>query len=123
MLVGIGVDTIEISRVLHACEREHFAERIFTPKEREQWDKGKRRAASDFAGKEAVAKVFGTGFSGIEANEIAILRAESGAPYVELSGKAQKKAEEMGIDRIWISITNTKDLATAFAVGVREEFS
>lgn len=121
MVVGIGIDTIEISRVVRACEREHFAERIFTAEERRQWDSLKRRAASDFAGKEAVAKIFGTGFSGIEANEIAVLRNENGAPYVELFGKAKEKAEEMGIENIMITITNTKDLATAFAIGIRGE--
>lgn len=121
MIVGIGIDTIEISRVVHACEREHFAERIFTTEEREQWDTLKRRAASDFAGKEAVVKMFGTGFSGIDANEIAVLRYESGAPYVVLSGKAKEKAEELGIENIMITITNTKELATAFAIGTRGE--
>lgn len=121
MLIGVGVDTIEISRVIHACERQSFVERIFTSKEREQWDKNKRRAASDFAGKEAVVKVFGTGFAGIDANEISILRRENGAPYVVLSGKAEEMAKEMGIRDIKISITNTKELATAFAVGYGEE--
>lgn len=122
MIVGIGVDTVEIERVVHACEKEHFINRIFAPGEREQFDTKKRRAASDFAGKEAVLKVFGTGFNGIEAREIAILRDEnSGAPYVELYGMAKKKAEELQIDQLLISITNTKELVTAFAVGVRED--
>ncbi len=121
MIVGIGIDTIEISRVVHACEREHFAERIFTQEEREQWDTLKHRAASDFAGKEAVVKMFGTGFSGIDAGEIAILRKENGAPYVVLSGKAKEKQEELGIENIMITITNTKDLATAFAIGTKGE--
>ncbi len=120
-VVGIGVDSVEIGRVVHACERQHFVERIFTPGEIDQFDKTKRRAASDFAGKEAVVKVFGTGFAGIDAVEIEILRNEAGAPYVKLYGKAKKKAKELQIGRILISITNTKELATAFAVGVREE--
>jgi len=119
MIVGVGIDTIEINRVIRACQREHFMEKIFTGKEREQFDKKMRRAASDFAGKEAVVKVFGTGFNGIEAKEIEILRNESGAPYVVLYGKAKEKADELNISEVMISITNTKELATAFAVGVR----
>jgi holo-[acyl-carrier protein] synthase len=123
VIVGIGVDTIEIDRVTRACERKHFVERIFTREEQKQFDEKMRRAASDFAGKEAVVKMLGTGFSGVEANEIAVLRKESGAPYVELYGKAKEKAVELGIDAVLISITNTKELATAFAVGTstREE--
>lgn len=121
MIVGIGVDSISISRVQKAMEREHFTRRVFTENELSQMDPKRRRAASDFAGKEAVVKVFGTGFVGVEAGEIAILRDEKGAPYVELHGKARKLAEQMGIDKWQISITNTEDVATAFVIGSREE--
>ena len=116
MIVGIGVDSIEIRRVVRACEKEHFLKRVFTPKEVEQFDRKKRRAASNFAGKEAVVKVFGTGFAGISANEIEILRDEAGAPYVVLHGQAKEEAEKRQIDRLFISITNTKETATAFVV-------
>ena len=118
MIAGVGVDTVEISRVVRACEREHFVSRIFTEAEAAQFDRSRRRAASDFAGKEAV-KVLGTGFSGVEAREVEILRGETGAPYVVLHGAAKAKAEQLQIAEIFISITNTKELATAFAVGVR----
>lgn len=116
MIVGIGVDTIEIARVIRACERNHFLQRIFSDREIAQMDTKKRRAASDFAGKEAVVKALGTGFTGIEAGEIEILRREDGSPYVVLHGGAEKKAEELGIRDWKISITNTKELATAFVV-------
>ncbi len=116
MIIGIGVDSIEISRVLKAMEREHFIHRIFSEKEISQLDARKRRGASDFAGKEAVVKVFGTGFDGIEARDIEILRNDKGAPYIVLNGTAKKCAEEMGIREWKISITNTKELATAFVV-------
>ena len=62
MILGIGVDSIEISRVVKAMEKEHFVHRIFTEKERAEMEHAKRRGASDFAGKEAVVKAFGTGF-------------------------------------------------------------
>ena len=116
MIAGIGVDMIEIERVTHACEREHFLRRIFTEREIQQMDTKRRRAASDFAGKEAVVKALGTGFSGIEAAEVEILRKEDGSPYVVLHGKAAMKAEELGIQDWKISITNTKELVTAFVV-------
>ena len=53
MILGIGVDSIEISRVVKAMEKEHFVHRIFTEKERAEMEHAKRRGASDFAGKEA----------------------------------------------------------------------
>lgn len=120
-IAGIGVDTVEIARVVKACRRPHFINRIFTEEEQKQFDSEMRRAASDFAGKEAVVKVFGTGFNGVEAGEIAILRKENGAPYVKLTGKALALARRLEIAHIQISITNTDELATAFAVGVRKE--
>lgn len=118
MIIGVGVDTVENRRVKKSCENMHFQERVFTKAEIEQFDKRKARAASDFAGKEAVSKVFGTGFAGCAPNEIEILRNEKGAPYVNLYGGAKKIAGDLGITDIKISITNTAELTTAFAVGV-----
>ena len=70
MILGIGIDTIEIARVLRACERSsHFVERTFTTKEMAQFAEHKVRKASDFAAKEAVAKAFRTGFYQCEPRE------------------------------------------------------
>lgn len=117
MVIGIGVDSVEIKRVQKSCESSHFLKRIFTGEEIRQFDKRKIRAASDFAGKEAVVKVFGTGFCGCYPSEIEILRNSEGAPYVKLYGGAKEIARKLGIKDIKISITNTSELATAFALG------
>ncbi|MCI8363443.1 MAG: holo-ACP synthase [Eubacterium sp.] len=124
-IVGIGVDSVEIDRVRKACERDHFVKRIFTEAETSQFDSRKIRAASDFAGKEAVSKVFGTGFSGCQPAEIEVLRNEKGAPYVNLYGGAKEIASQLGIKELKISITNTLDTATAFVIGCggSQEFS
>ena len=85
MILGIGIDTIEIARVLRACERSsHFVERTFTTKEMAQFAEHKVRKASDFAAKEAVAKAFRTGFYQCEPREIEVLRGELEEPYVRL---------------------------------------
>ena len=120
VILGVGIDAVEISRVQKSCEKEHFQNRVFTAAEIGQFDKRKVRAASDFAGKEAVVKVLGTGFSGCGPRDIEIFRDEKGAPFVKLYGGAKKLAADQGIMSIRISITNTSELAMAFAVGSDE---
>ena len=122
MILGIGIDTIEIARVLRACERSgHFVERTYTPGEIAQFAGHKVRKASDFAAKEAVAKAFRTGFYQCEPREIEVLRGELDEPYVRLYGKAKKMAERMGLTQMHISITNTKNEVTAFVVATDEK--
>lgn len=122
MILGIGIDTIEIARVLRACERSgHFVERTYTPGEIAQFAGHKVRKASDFAAKEAVAKAFRTGFYQCEPREIEVLRGELDEPYVRLYGRAKKLAERMGITQMHISITNTKNEVTAFVVATDEK--
>ena len=96
MLIGVGCDLIEIERVKKACDKEAFLSRIYTERERRQAKGDPRVLAGTFAVKEAVAKGFGTGF------------------------RATKIAEDLGITKIEVSISDTKDHAMAFAVGEGE---
>lgn len=121
MIFGIGTDLIETERVRRACRRQSFLTRCFTEEERRQAAHRKERLAGDFAVKEAVAKAFHTGFSGMKPSEIACLRDETGAPYVVLSGNAEALRKRFGISRIHVSITNTGAYAAAFAVLEQEE--
>ena len=122
MITGIGVDLIEIARIKKACQKEGFLKLCFTKDEIEligdRWEK----AAGNFAVKEAVAKMFGTGFRGISLKEIEVLRDSLGKPYVKLFGKAAELASSQQITTIHVSITNTKDYANAFVVGEQIQF-
>lgn len=51
--------------------------------------------------------------------EIEVLRDELGKPYVKLYGKALEKQKELGIERIFVSISDTKEYASAVAVAER----
>ena len=117
MLIGVGCDLIEIERVKKACEKEAFLTRIYTERERRQAKGDPRVLAGTFAVKEAVAKVFGTGFRDLMPVHVEVLRDPLGKPYVELHAGAEMKAEELGIRTIQVSISDTKDHAMAFAVG------
>lgn len=121
MVIGVGTDIVEINRMERICSRRQTLERIFHVQERMLVASDYSKAAGNFAVKEAVVKVFGTGFYGCEPNEIEVGRDEKGKPYVILHGNAKKIAAKLGIDRIHVSISNTKTVAIAFAVGESEK--
>ena len=117
MILGVGTDMVEIGRMEKACSRDAFLKRTFTPEECRQAEGSPSKLAGNFAVKEAVAKVFGTGFRSFMPGDIEGLRDGLGKPYVVLYGGAKILAEQMGIRKLWVSITNTEEFAVAFAVG------
>ncbi|MEF9840815.1 MAG: holo-ACP synthase [Lachnospiraceae bacterium] len=117
MIIGVGTDMIEIQRVKKACQKQAFFARCFTLKEQEIIKESSQKAAGNFAVKEAVSKVFGSGISGFDLKDIEVLRDEKGKPYVHLYGEAFHIAESLGIHQMHVSISNTKEYAIAFAVG------
>ncbi len=121
MIVGIGNDIVEISRFETIVERESVLHKMFS--EREVILGGKRPSffAGSFAVKESVSKAFGTGIRGFRLNEIEVLRDDMGKPYVELHGRAKELAVALGIDSIYVSISDTKQLAAAVAVAEAKE--
>lgn len=119
-IIGVGTDVVEIERVIKSCEKFSFLNKYYTEAERKIIEKRKNRAATNFAGKEAVVKAFGTGFLNCMPGEIEILRDEYGKPYVNLLGGAKKLAEDRGIVKIHISLSDTDRIATAFVVAEGE---
>lgn len=117
MITGIGVDLIEIDRVVKACRNENFLKRYYTDQEIELIKMDIRKAADNFAVKEAVSKMLGTGFHSFMPIDIEVLRNTAGKPFVNLYGKAAETAKGQGTAVIHVSITNTKEYANAFAVG------
>lgn len=121
MITGIGVDLIEVARVETACQKEGFLKKYYTEREIELINQDRKKAADNFAVKEAVAKMFGTGFREFTPIDIEVLRDDLGKPFVNLYGKAAEFAEQQQITMIHVSISNTKDYSSAFTVGERNE--
>lgn len=118
MIFGIGIDIIEIGRVIKAMEKTpRFAGKIFTENEIASFTNGEKvryeSAAGLFACKEAVSKALGTGISAFKWTDIEIVKEENGAPKCILHGKAEEIAVEKGIIRIHISISHDKNNAVA----------
>ena len=122
-----GIDLVKVSRLEKAYEifGLRFLNRIYDNLEIEQFQKKSTRAkpfflAKNFAGKEAVSKIIGYGFTnGVRPKDIVILR-KYGGPIVKLNGKAKLLAEEQGLDEISLSLSDTDEHATAMAVAITE---
>ena len=115
----VGVDIIEIARIEKAINRweKAFFDRVYTELELRLCRKRPSSLAARFAGKEAVMKALGTGARGISWREIEILAEPSGKPIVRLHGKAQNRANNLGMDKLAISLSDSKEYAVAFVVG------
>jgi holo-[acyl-carrier protein] synthase len=123
MIVGLGTDMIEISRIERSLEQfgERFLKKIFTPGEISYCQRKKKNAAESFAArfaaKEAGAKALGTGISrGITWKEIEVRREPGGRPTLHLSGRARERAHQMGVARLSLSLTHSRDLAMAVVI-------
>jgi holo-[acyl-carrier protein] synthase len=122
MLIGTGVDLIEVERIAHSIERygERFLRRVYTDHEI-AYCRGRRGSAESFAArfaaKEAGAKALGTGISrGVTWNEFQVARNPGGRPVLELRGRAALLAKELGVHAIALSLTHTGSLAMATVV-------
>ena len=120
MIIGIGVDIIELERVKKAVSSEAFLKRVFTPEEIKYCQaRGKSSVQSfggRFAAKEAILKSFGTGLRGGELVDIEIYNDDMGCPRVKLSGWFAEYAEKKGVKHIWLSISHSKNSAVAQCV-------
>jgi holo-[acyl-carrier protein] synthase len=122
MVLGLGTDLIETGRVQQSIERfgDRFLERIFSPGEIAYCKRKKNAAesfAARFAAKEAGAKALGTGISrGVTWKEFEVKREASGKPSLHLSGRAAELAGAMGVKRIQLSLTHSRELAIAVVV-------
>jgi holo-[acyl-carrier protein] synthase len=123
MVLGLGTDLMETRRVEESIDRfgERFLERIFTPEEIAYCLRKRKNAAESFAArfaaKEAGAKALGTGISrGVSWKEFEVRREASGRPTLHLSGRAAELAEAMGVKRVQLSLTHSRELALAVVV-------
>ena len=124
MIIGIGNDLIDISRIVKTIERfgDRFIKRIFTEKEQEKSEKRQLRIesyAKRFAAKEACSKALGTGFRrGVFWRDMGVINLPSGKPTLELTGGALKRLDEITPEgsKAQIDLTITDELLMAEAL-------
>ena len=109
MIVGIGLDIIELKRIEQVMmNQSKFVDRILTPSEKAQYDQlsWKRQVefvAGRFAAKEAYAKANGTGIGQLSWQHIEI-KSDHGRPYI---------LSEIDDEKVHLTITHTKQIAAA----------
>ena len=123
MVIGLGTDMIEIARIERSLQRfgPAFLARVYTVSEIAYCD-GKRKTAAEsfaarFAAKEAAAKALGTGISrGVSWREFEVVRPYGGRPELRLAGRAAEIAARLGINRLALTLSHTRELAIAVVV-------
>lgn len=122
MILGTGIDIIEVARIAASFEKfgERFVNRILLPDEIAYCLSHKNPApflAARFAAKEAISKAFGTGIGAqLGWQDMEIRRKESGEPFVILHGKGQSLFAARAGKKLHISLSHTQSYAAATAI-------
>lgn len=113
MIVGVGVDVVEIARFAESLERTpSLRDRLFTPAEAALPDQS---LAARFAAKEAIAKALGCPPS-LGWHDAEVIRQESGRPVFEIRGTVLAAAEAQGATSVHLSLSHDGGMATAYVV-------
>lgn len=123
-MIRCGIDMIEHERVAQGIDRlgERFLRRFFTPGEREDCEDAPHRLAARLAAKEAVAKALGTGIGDVSWQEIEIrVNNPRKRPVLHLHGAAAELAQTLGLRHWDVSLTHTKEYASAVAVALGDD--
>ncbi len=116
VIIGLGTDIIDITRITVLLTRQTFLKKIYTDNEIAYLKLRKMNqssAAGMFAAKEAVAKALGRGFDKLSWKEIEVLHDEVGRPHICLHGKAKALSEQLECTNVHISISHERHSAIA----------
>jgi holo-[acyl-carrier protein] synthase len=121
-ILGVGMDIVETKRIAESIERfgDRFLHRVFLEDE-VIYSKSMKfphlHLAARFAAKEAISKAFGTGIGReLGWRDMEIIRETSGAPKVQLHGRAEAFAKARGVQTIHVSLSHTTEYGAASAV-------
>jgi holo-[acyl-carrier protein] synthase len=120
MIVGFGLDLVEIQKISKSIINDHFRRIVFTPAEIEECMERENNSecfAGKFAAKEALMKAIGQGIhQEVWFLQIEVLHHASGEPYITVYRRAKEVLEETGANNIHVSITHTAGMAAAAVI-------
>lgn len=121
-MIGIGVDLVDVDRFRTSLARTpSLVERLFTPGERAYADAARdpaERYAVRFAAKEAAMKALGVGLGAFDWHDVEVVRADSGAPSLQVTGRAAALAVEAGVGSWKLTLAHTHVTAEAIVVAL-----
>ena len=113
MIVGIGVDLVDLARFEeHIIDNPRLAERLFHEFELEY---PVRQLAGSFAAKEALVKALG-GPDGLSWNEIFVTRDTAGKPSLNAEGGSATRLREAGVGKLHLSISHDGGMLVAYVI-------
>lgn len=119
MIVGIGVDLVQVERLRRAlARRPALRQRLFAPAELER-ARGPGEMASlaaRFAAKEAVRKAIGVAAGRTSWRDAQVIGGRGTPPQLELSGRLLEAARELGAHSWHLSLTHEREYAVAMVV-------
>ena len=120
MIIGVGIDVVHVHRLKRWREIPGLLERYFHAEElKTALSKGSGvdlSLAARFAAKEAFGKALGSGLAGIVLKDIMVVNRHNGKPEVALFGTALEALNQIGADKVHVSLTHEQDNAVAMIV-------
>lgn len=124
---GVGVDVVEVERIARAAARHpRFAARILSEAELRRFGsfRGQERRTSflagRFAAKEAVMKALGQGMGRVRWRDVAVINGPTGKPEAFLADTALRAAGRLGVTKVLVSVSHSRQTAVAVAVALSE---
>lgn len=120
MIIGIGIDIVDINRLEESFQQPGFQARVFSAAELDgvrQYRSKTEHLAGKFAAKEAFMKAIGAGLrQDVWFTQIEVLNTEAGKPYIQASGEAGKRLAEFGAVQTQLSISHSAGVAVAVVI-------
>jgi holo-[acyl-carrier protein] synthase len=123
--LSVGIDLASVSAVARTLDAhsERYLERVYTATERHECTGATglpdpARLAARFAAKEATRKALRAGDEPLPWTSIGVRSESSGAPSLELTGRALELARLRQLDELHVSLTHEGPFAAAVVVAI-----
>ncbi len=125
-IVAVGTEIVQCARIAQMIQQhgEQFLERVYTPSEIDhcaQLPDATSHFARRWAAKQAVYKALHCHRKGVHWTDIEILSRPTCGPVISLSGTAQERAEDAGVDIIYLSLGGCRTQAIAYVILWQED--